>query len=142
MKDFEKSLTNLIVTNERGRLSNVLGEVASKIQEDMVIATYGLIDAFYQDYQIPPRVYIRTDEYKAKHNNQRDKKGRWRQKKSDMEFKRGRDVSLMTAIKAMNASGQPAIGVCKPLNGEDWADGGYAGVIFDESYFENKMKGK
>lgn len=140
MKDFEKSLTNLIVNNERGRLSSVLGEVASKIQQDMVATTYGLIDAFYQDYQIPPRIYIRTDEYKAKHNNQKDKKGRWRPKKSDMEFRRGRDVSLMTAVKSMNADGQPAIGVCKPFDGEDWSNGGYAGVIFDESYFESKMK--
>ena len=135
MKDFTNDLVNLIVSNEKPRLDNIMREVAEKIQGDMIAVTYSVIDAFYQDYS--PQVYIRTDSYKAKHNNQRDKNGRFKNKSSDMEYKRGRDVSLMSAIKNMKASNQPAIGVCRPLDGEF---GYQAGVVFDESYFSKKMQ--
>ena len=135
MKDFTSDLVNLIVSNEKPRLDNIMREVAEKIQGDMIAVTYSVIDAFYQDYS--PQVYIRTDSYKAKHNKQKDKKGRFKNKSSDMEYKRGRDVSLMSAIKNMKASNQPAIGVCRPLDGEF---GYQAGVVFDESYFSKKMQ--
>lgn len=138
MKGFTNALTDLIIETEMPRLNNIIKEVAKKIQGDMVAVTYSVIDAFYEDYQHSDgRVYIRTDEYKAKHNNQRDKKGQFRYKKSAMEYKRGRDVSLMSAVKAMETSGQPAIGVCRPLDG---MFGYQAGVVFDESYFQKKMK--
>lgn len=138
MKNFVNTLTDLIVENERERLGNIMYDVAKKIQDDVIEVTYNVIDAFYQDYtRADGRVYIRTDEYKAKHNGQRDKKGQFRKKKSKMEFTRGSDVSLMSAIKNMEASGQPSIGVCRPLDG---AFGYQAGVVFDESYFTKKMK--
>ena len=138
MKDFARTLADLIIERETPRLNNIMQEVAQKIQGDMVAVTYSVIDAFYEDYtHADGRIYIRTDEYKKKHNNQRDKSGKFRQKNSKTEFIRGRDKSLMTAVKAMEASGQPAIGVCRPL---DNRFGYQAGVIFDESYFEKKMK--
>lgn len=134
MKDFTETLVNTIIERETPRLNNIMQEVAKKIQGDVVAVTYSAIDMFYQDYS--PEVYIRTDDYKKRHNNQRKKNGQFRQKKSAMEYKRGRDVSLKSAIKTMEASGQPAIGVCRPLDG---IFGYQAGVVFDESYFEKRM---
>ena len=138
MEGFAKNLADFIIERETPRLNNIMREVAEKIQGDMVAVTYSVIDAFYADYR--PEVYIRTDEYKAKHNNQKNKKGQFRQKKSDMEYKRGRDVSLASAIKTMEASNQPAIGVCRPIDGTNWSAGAIAGVVFDESYFAKRMK--
>ena len=135
MKNFTETLVNIIVEIETPRLNNIMQEVAKKIQGDMVEVTYSAIDNFYQDYA--PMVYIRTDDYKKKHNNKRNKKGQFTRKNSGMEYKRGRDVSLMSAIKTMEASGQPAIGICRPLDGDLF--GYQAGVIFDESYFEKRM---
>lgn len=138
MKDFANTLIDLIIENEMPRLNKVMRYVAGKIQEDFIGVTYRLIDAYYADYMPPERAYyIRTDEYKSKHNNQRNKKGQFRQKKSKAEYDRGRDKSLMSAIKALDASGEPAIGVCRPIEG---TNGYQAGVVFDPDYFNKNMQ--
>lgn len=138
MKDFADALADLIIGIEMPKLDSIMKEVAEKIQGDVVGVTYHLIDAYYADYMPPERAYyIRTEEYKARHNNQRNKKGQFRQKKSKAEYDRGRDRSLATAIKALSASGQPAIGVCRPIDG---AIGYQAGVLFDPGYFKNNMQ--
>jgi hypothetical protein len=137
MKGFTDELITLIGQKETKRLDNIMYEVAQKIQGDVIAVTYNVIDAFYQDYtQADGRIYIRTDEYKAKHNGKKNKKGQFKSK-NKTEFLRGRDVSLMTAIKNMESSGQPSIGVCRPLDG---GFGYQAGVIFDEGYFTKKMQ--
>lgn len=139
MRNFADVLADVIVETEKTRLNDIMKYVANKIQDDVVAVTYNVIDAFYTDYTQPPRVYIRTDEYKKKHNL--DKNGRKHDKKghlskmSKTEIARGKDKSLMSAIKDLNASGQPAIGVLKPIDG---TIGYQAGVLFDEDYFNNE----
>ena len=139
MRNFADILADAIVETEKTRLDDIMKYVANKIQDDVVAVTYNVIDAFYSDYTQPPRVYIRTDEYKKKHNL--DKNGRKHDKKghlskmSKIEIARGKDKSLMSAIKDLNESGQPAIGVLKPIDG---TIGYQAGVLFDEGYFNNE----
>lgn len=136
MKDFVDTLTKVILANERPRLDNIMRYVSGKIQEDMVALTYSVIDAYYQDYMPPDRAYyIRTEEYKAKHDHPKNNKGQFRHK-SKTEWSRSKDRSLMSAIKALDDSGQPAIGVNRPLDG---AFGYQAGVIFDPDYFSKAM---
>lgn len=133
MKNFTDALVDSIIENEKPRLNRIMNEVAKKIQSDVVAVTYNLIDAFYEDYQRSDgRVYIRTDENK----HPQGKDGRFKNKNST-QWKRGHDRSLMSAIKAFNTSGEPAIGVCRPLDG---AFGYQAGVLFDEGYFNSTMK--
>ena len=135
MKNFANTLADIIVENEIPRLDNIMQEVSKKIQGDVVAVTYNVIDFFYQDYK--PQYYIRTDDYKKRFNNQRNKKGQFKPKSSEMQYRRGSDVSLRKAIKAMGDSGQPAIGVNQKLDG---LFGYQAGVVFDEDYFTKKMK--
>lgn len=139
MRNFANVLADVIVETEKTRLNDIMKYVANKIQDDVVAVTYNVIDAFYADYTQPPRVYIRTDEYKKKHNlnkngRKHDKKGHL-SKMSKTEIARGKDKSLMSAIKDLNESGQPAIGVLKPIDG---TIGYQAGVLFDEGYFNNE----
>ena len=138
MRNFADVLADVIVETEKTRLNDIMKYVANQIQNDVVAVTYNVIDAFYADYTQPPRVYIRTDEYKKKHNldqngRKHDKKGHL-SKMSKTEIKRKSDKSLMSAIKDLNESGQPAIGVLKPIDG---TIGYQAGVLFDEDYFNN-----
>lgn len=142
MKNFTNFMVDMILENERPRLENIMQEVAKNIQNDMVAVTYSLVDAFYSDYTQPPRVYIRTDDYKKRHKF--DAKGRKHSRKtgapvkrSKTEAKRANDISLMSAVKALEVSGQPAIGICRPIDG---VFGYQAGVVFDEGYFERNMK--
>ena len=135
MKDFTNDLANFIVSNEKPRLDNIMREVAEKIQGDMISVTYSVIDAFYQGYS--PQVYIRTDTYRVSRSHPKDKKSGQFRKKNKTELDRSGDVSLMSAIKSLGESGQPAIGVCRPLDG---GFGYQAGVLFDESYFSKKMR--
>lgn len=142
MKNFTDDLVKLIIENETPRLNNIMQEVSKKIQDDFVAVTYGLIDAFYSDYTHGDgRIYIRTDEYKARHRI--DTRGRKHKRKngaldkmSNAEKKRASDKSLMSAIKSMNGN-EPAIGVCRELEG---IFGWQAGVVFDEGYFNDTMK--
>ena len=55
--------------------------------------------------------------------------------------KRATDVSLQSALKALDEGSQPAIGVCKRMDG---VLGYQAGVLFDESKLKMKhaIKGK
>lgn len=135
MKNFVDVLTDFILKNEAGKLDNIMREVSDKIQSDMVAVTYRMIDAYYQDYN--PNYYIRTDRLSER---KRGKDGKFA-KKLKRERKRNTnrygDVSLQTAVKALNESGQPAIGVSKPL---DSGLGYQAGVIFDPDYFNKAMK--
>ena len=127
-------LSALIGQQEADRLDNIMYEIAQKIQGDMVGVTYNVIDAYYEDYtRENGRKYIRTDEYKHPHG----KGGRFRQKKqNERSSNRRKDISLRSAIKRME-NGEPAIGVCRPLDG---VYGYQAGVIFDEESVANKMK--
>ena len=137
MKSFVDALADLIISNETPRLEKIMQEVAQKIQGDMVGLTYSIIDAYYQDYMPPDRAYyIRTDEYKAQHNHPKDKKSGQFKRKNKSEWSRSKDKSLISAVKALGDSGQPAIGVCRPLDG---ISGWQAGVIFDPDYFEKAM---
>lgn len=137
MKNFTDALVDLIIENETPRLNNIMQEVSKKIQDDFVDVTYGLIDAYYQDYTFADgRVYIRTDEYKASHSHPKNKKTGKFKKKNKAEWTRAGDKSLMSAIKSMNGD-EPAIGVCRELDG---VFGWQAGVVFDESYFNSNMK--
>ena len=133
MKDFASALADKILANESHKIKEITREVAEKIQKDMVDKTYALIDMYYTDYR--PEVYIRTDELTKQ---KRGKGGKFK-KKTTNERKRlaNGDVSLRTAIKALDESGQPAIGICKPLD-DGW--GYQAGVLFDEKYFYDKMQ--
>jgi hypothetical protein len=134
MRDFTDDLKTLIGQNEAERLNNIMYEVAKKIQGDVVAVTYNVIDAFYEDYsRANGRKYIRTDEYKHPHG----KGGKFRRKKkSEWDSSRSKDVNLMSAVKRME-NGEPAIGVCRPLDG---MFGYQAGVIFDEESVASKMK--
>lgn len=134
MKSFVNDLVDLITENEKDRLNNIMYDVAQKIQGDVIAVTYNVIDAFYEDYTIDKgRVYIRTDEYKHPHGTD----GKFRRKTNvERGSSRNNDVSLMTAIKRME-NGEPAIGVCRPLDGYF---GYQAGVIFDEETIANKMR--
>lgn len=120
--------------NETERLDNIMYEVAQKIQGDMVAVTYNVVDAFYQDYtRADGRKYIRTDEYKHPHG----KGGKFRyKKKKEWRSSRRNDVSLRSAMKS-KLNDEPAIGVCRPLDG---MYGYQAGVIFDEERVASKMK--
>jgi hypothetical protein len=140
MKNFTDELVDIIIQGETPRLDAIMQDVAKKIQGDMVAVTYSALDMFYQDYMPPDRKYIRVDEYHKRHKMDkygrvRDKNGRIIKKSaakeslSETERRRANDRSLMTAMKAMKASGQPAIGVCRPIDG---LFGYQAGVIFDE----------
>lgn len=136
MKDFVDTLTDVIIKNEKPRLDSIMQYVSGKIQEDMVALTYSVIDRYYIDYMPPERkYYIRTEEYKTKHNHPKNAKGQFR-RKSKTEWSRSKDKSLMSAIQALDASGQPAIGVNRPLDG---VFGYQAGVIFDPDYFNQAM---
>lgn len=134
MRAFTDDLVTLIGQKEAERLDNIMYEVAQKIQGDVVAVTYNVIDAFYQDYtREDGRKYIRTDEYKHPHG----KGGKFRYKKrKEWGSSRNKDVSLRSAIKRME-NGEPAIGVCRPLDG---IYGYQAGVIFDEERVASKMK--
>lgn len=152
MKNFANTLADIIMQRETPRLQDIMQDVSKEIQKDFVEMTYSVLDAFYQDYMPPDRTYIRVDEYHARHKmdkygRMRDKKGRIvkklnaRESQSNTERRRASDRSLMTAVRAMNASGQPAIGVCRPIDG---FFGYQAGVIFDEeiaSRMKHSVKG-
>ena len=134
MKNFVNSLTDLIIENEKERLNEIMYEVAQNVQKDVIEVTYKLIDAYYSDYTHDMgRVYIRTDEY----HRPRGKNGRFKQKTNKTsKINRSSDVSLRSAIKALE-NGEPAIGVCRPLDG---SFGYQAGVVFDEEKLVSKMK--
>lgn len=140
-RSFADAVAGAIIETEKARLNDIMGYVANKIQGDFVAVTYNVIDAFYADYTQPPRIYIRTDEYKKRHNL--DKNGRKHDKKghlskmSKTEIRRKNDKSLMSAIKDLDESGQPAIGICQPI-AIDGIIGYQAGVLFDEDYFNNE----
>lgn len=133
MKDFTDDLVTLIGQREANRLDNVMYEVAQKIQGDVVAVTYNVIDAFYEDYTYSDgRKYIRTDEFKKQPHG---KDGKFRNKNKG-EWRRASDVSLKSALKKME-NGEPAIGVCRPLDG---MYGYQAGVIFNEEVLSKTMK--
>lgn len=134
MRDFIDELETLIGKRETKRLDNIMYEVAQKIQGDVVAVTYNVIDAFYEDYtRENGRKYIRTDEYKHPHG----KGGKFRyKKKSEWGSLRNDDVSLRSAVKKME-NGEPAIGVCRPL---DSMYGYQAGVIFNEEELSKTMR--
>lgn len=134
MKDFANTLIDVITSNEAERLDNIMYEVAKNIQNDMVSTTSNVIDAFYQDYtKADGRKYIRTDEYKHPHL----KSGKFRRKtKKAWRSAKRKDVSLMSAVKK-EQNNEPAIGVCRPLDG---MFGYQAGVQFDEGYFNSAMR--
>lgn len=137
MKDFASTFADLIISKEKTRLNDIMQYVANQIQRDVIDVTYATLDAYYQDYMPPDRAYyIRTDEYKAKHNRPKDKKSGQFKRKNKTEWSRSSDKSLMSAIKTLGESGQPAIGVCRPLDG---MFGYQAGVVFDPDYFERAM---
>lgn len=137
MKSFADLIADKIISNELPRLEKIMQYTAQKIQGDVIGVTYAVIDAYYQDYMPPERAYyIRTDEYRANNNHPKDKKSGQFRRKNKTEWSRSNDVSLMSAIKALGESGQPAIGVCRPLDGRL---GYQAGVIFDPSYFNQAM---
>ena len=129
MKDFTNELVNLIIQNETLRLNDIMQEVSKKIQKDVIQTTYDVIDMFYQDYS--PEVYIRVDDYRATPSKRRDQRG------NRLVRKRDRNVSLKSAVLKNWDSEQPAIGVCRPLDG---ILGWEAGVLFDEDYFQRHMK--
>lgn len=133
MKASIDNLATLIGQQEADRLDDIMYEVAQKIQSDMVGVTYNVIDAYYEDYtKAKGRKYIRTDEYKHPR-----KSGKFRQKKkSEVTSSKRRDVSLKSAIKNQ-PNDEPAIGVCRPLNG---VYGYQAGVVFDEERVASKMR--
>lgn len=134
MEGFTDDLKTLIGQKEADRLDNIMYEVAQKIQGDLVGVTYNVIDAFYEDYtRADGRRYIRTDEYKHPHG----KGGKFRYKKrKEWGSSRNDDVSLKAAIKQMR-NNEPAIGVCRPLDG---MYGYQAGVIFDEEKLSAQMR--
>lgn len=129
MKDFTNQLVNLIIQNETPRLNDIMQEVSKKIQRDTIQKTKDVIDRFYQDYS--PPVYIRVDDYRSTPSKRRDKRG------NRLVRKRDRNVSLRSAVTKNWDSDQPAIGICRPLDG---ILGWEAGVLFDESYFKSHMK--
>lgn len=134
MKGFADYLAEFIIETERTKIDKIMHYIAERAQNDLVLTTYSILDAYYQDYMPPERAYyIRTDELKHKKSK---KSGKFA-KKSKTEQKRANDISLMTAMKALNESGQPAIGVCRPLEG---AWGYQGGVLFDPDYFNGAMK--
>lgn len=135
MKDFASTFADLIISQEKTRLNDIMQYVANQIQKDVIDVTYATLDAYYRDYMPPDRAYyIRTDEYKAR-PRAKDKKGQFK-RKTKTEWSRSSDRSLMSAVKALGESGQPAIGVCRPLDG---MFGYQAGVVFDPDYFEMAM---
>ena len=110
MKDFANVLADFIIERERPRLDKIMQEVAKNIQGDVVAVTYATLDAYYADYD--PEVYIRIDDsYRP-----RGKDGKFRNKKK-AEWDKSQDRSLKSAMTALGESGQPAIGVCRPLDG-------------------------
>ena len=132
MKNFHNTMANLIVQNETPRLNNIMQEVSKRIQKDFIEKTKEVVDKFYQDYtQADGRVYIRVDEYRATPSKRRDSKG------NRLVRKRDRNVSLRSATLKNWDADEPAIGVCRPLDG---ILGWEAGVLFDESYFQRHMK--
>ena len=132
MRDFMNELANLIVQNETPKLNDIMQEVSKKIQRDVIQKTVDVVDKFYHDYTIADgRVYVRVDEYRMTPSKRRDKKG------NRLVRKRDRNVSLRSAITKNWDSDQPAIGVCRPLNG---ILGWESGVLFDEGYFQGHMK--
>ena len=136
MKHYTDHWVDLIIKEESPRLNAIMKDVAEHIQADVIEATYGVIDAFYEDYsRSEGRKYIRTDEYHASNKHARDKKGKFRNK-TKAEWRRSKDVSLRTAMQRME-NGEPAIGVCRPLDG---VLGYQAGVVFDEERLASQMK--
>jgi hypothetical protein len=129
MKDFTNELVNLIIQNETPRLNDIMQEVSKKIQRDVINKTKSVIDQFYQDYS--PEVYIRVDDYRSTPSKRRDKRG------NRLVRKRDRNVSLRSTVTKNWDSDQPAIGVCRPLDG---ILGWESGVLFDEGYFQRHMK--
>lgn len=132
MKNFHNILADFIVQSETPRLNDVMQEVSKNIQRDVVNKTKEVVDKFYQDYtQENGRVYIRVDEYRATPSKKRDSRG------NRIIRKRDRNFSLRSAVTKNWNSDQPAIGVCRPLEG---ILGWEAGVLFDEGYFQSHMK--
>jgi hypothetical protein len=134
MKHFADHWVDLIIEEESPRLDAIMRDIAGHIQEDVIAVTYSVIDDFYADYtKEDGRKYIRTDEVK----HPRGKGNRFRAKtKSEWGSRRSKDVSLRSAIQRME-NGEPAIGVCRPLDG---VFGYQAGVIFDEEKLASQMK--
>ena len=129
------NIHDIILENEAPKLNNIMSEVADKIQGDIVAVTYRMIDAYYQDYD--PDYYIRTDKLSERKRRNNGKFAKKLKKESKRNTKRYRDISLQTAIKALGESGQPAIGISKPIDG---GIGYQAGVIFDPDYFNTAMR--
>lgn len=134
MNEAIDAIIDHIISIHTPRLEKVMQYVAERIQDDVIDVTYSIIDAYYKDYMPPERAYyIRTDEYKSNYNHPKNKKGQFRRKTSK-EWSGTNDISLKTALAE---SGQPGIGVCRPLS--DGRFGYQAGVVFDSSYFNAAM---
>ena len=135
MKDFANALADTILKNEAPKLDKIMRYVAERAQEDIVQVTYTAIDAYYQNYS--PVYYIRTDILSQRKRGDNGKFVKKLKKERKRDTKRYGDISLQTAVKALGESGQPAIGICKPL---DDGIGYQAGVVFDPDYFQKNMK--
>ena len=135
MGNFADALADIILQNEAPKLDKIMRYIAEQAQNDIVQATYTAIDAYYQDYS--PLYYIRTDKLSQRKRGDSGKFVKKLKNERKRNTKRYRDISLQTAVKALDESGQPAIGVCEPL---DSGIGYQAGVLFDPNYFESAMR--
>lgn len=135
MKDFADALINTILEREASKINKIMQYVAEKIQIDAIGCTYAVLDAYYNNYS--PEYYIRTDELSQRNRGSNGRFTKKLKKERKRDTKRYSDISLRTAMMALGESGQPAIGVCKPL---DNGLGYQAGVLFDPGYFDKAMK--
>lgn len=133
MKD---AIMSLIIKEESKNVDYIMRNLANKIQGDFVGLTYKLLDQYYDNYD--PKRYIRTDILKGNFSASGKKRGSGGKfkKQSKQDKLRKNDISLRSAITAMNADGTPAIGLARG----NYQDGYVAGVVFDESYFDANMK--
>ena len=134
MESFTDTLVDLIMTKEKPRLTNIMQYIAKNVQKDLIGVTRAVIDAYYQDYN--PEYYIRTDDYKAQHLHPINKKNGQFRPKNRTEWNRSKDKSLRSAIQALTEGDQPAMGICRPLDG---IFGYQAGVLFDPNKFKSTM---
>lgn len=125
MKKFADVVADAILATEASRLDKIMADVTRNITYDFAEATYSLMDDYYFDYT--PIQYVR------KHTRKKFLRGGRTSKKSPADR-----ISLHSAITKQGETKEGNIGPVIGTYGGSLYEGYYAGISFDEEYFNKR----
>ena len=126
MKKFADVVADAILATEAPRLDRIMADVTRNITDDFAEATYSLMDDYYFDYT--PIQYVR------KYGRKKFLRGVGQTSKGA----KSRTKSLHAAITRQGETKEGNLGPVIGTYGGSFYEGYYAGLSFDEEYFNNK----